>query len=158
MISLVFPAHDFRLRQQDGKRYIFDPIRKKYVLLTPEEWVRQHLLVYFCEVMAYPRGLISVEKEIRVNQLKKRYDIVVYDYDHRPWMLIECKEPAVAVDERTLAQLLRYHSSLQCPYWMLSNGTQHFCAAVQDHKVSWLDQLPAHDGGVFLPAENTQGS
>ncbi|WP_118952262.1 type I restriction enzyme HsdR N-terminal domain-containing protein [Taibaiella helva] len=158
MIALSFPPHEFRFRQQEGKRYVFDFIRKKYVVLTPEEWVRQHLLVYFCEVMAYPKGLISVEKEIKVNQLKKRYDIVVYDYEHRPWMLIECKEPAVPVSEHTLQQLLRYHSSLQCPYWMLSNGTQHFCATVREQQVSWLDQLPAHDGRVFLSPENAQGS
>lgn len=158
MIPLSFPRHDFRFRQQEGKRYIFDFIRRKYVLLTPEEWVRQHLLVYFCEVMQYPKGLISVEKEIRVNQLRKRYDIVVYDSGHRPWMLIECKEPQEPINDAVLAQLLRYHSQLQCPYWMLSNGSQHFCAAVAAQQVRWLEQLPAHNSGVFPAAENTKGS
>lgn len=154
MFSIVFPQHDFRYRQQEGVRYIFDFIRKKYVVLTPEEWVRQHILLYLCEVMQYPKGLISVEKEIRINNLKKRYDIVVYDYDHKPWMLIECKEPETTIQESTLQQLLRYHSVLQCPYWMLTNGSHHFCASVSAGKVSWLDGLPAHNSGVLPASEN----
>lgn len=145
MIPLTFPQHNFRYRQQENVRYIFDFIRKKFVILTPEEWVRQHILIYLTESLKYPSGLISVEKEIKINNLKKRYDIVVYDYNHKPWMLIECKEPAVKITETTLQQLLRYHNSLQCPYWLLTNGTQNFCAAVKEGTVSWLDALPAHN-------------
>lgn len=154
MFSLTYPQHDFRYRQQDNSRYIFDFIRKKYVVLTPEEWVRQHILVYLCEVMLYPKGLISVEKEIKINNLKKRYDIVVYDYDYKPWMLIECKEPGVQIREDTLQQLLRYHQVLQCPYWMLTNGEKHFCASVMEQKVTWLEGLPAHNGRILPAAEN----
>jgi hypothetical protein len=154
MFSITFPEHQFRYRQQDGQRFIFDFIRKKYVVLTPEEWVRQHILLYFCEVLQYPKGLISVEKEIKVNNLKKRYDIVVYDHGQQPWMLVECKESGTPIKEDTLQQLLRYHHVLQCPYWMLSNGTQHFCAAVAGAQVSWLDALPAYDSGVFPASEN----
>ncbi|KAA5534756.1 type I restriction enzyme HsdR N-terminal domain-containing protein [Taibaiella lutea] len=145
MLHLIYPPHDFKIRQQENGRYIFDFIRKKYVMLTPEEWVRQHILVYLCEVMEYPKGLISVEKEIKINNLKKRYDIVVYDYDHKPWMLIECKEPDVPVSDITLQQLLRYHHVLQCPYWFLTNGANHFCAAVKDNTVKWLEAIPAHN-------------
>lgn len=145
MIQLTFPQHQFKFRQQENVRYIFDFIRKKYVILTPEEWVRQHILVYFCAVMQYPKGLISVEKEIRINNLKKRYDIVVYDYTHKPWMLVECKEPEVKISDSTLQQLLRYHNILQCPFWLLTNGAQHFCAAVEEGLVTWLPELPAHD-------------
>lgn len=158
MFALSFPEHTFRYRQRDSKRYIFDFIRKKYVLLTPEEWVRQHILVYLCEVMQYPKGLISVEKEIAVNGLKKRYDIVVYSADHKPWMLVECKEPQIPVSESTLQQLLRYHQTLQCPYWMLSNGSQHYCAAVHGQEVLWLEGLPAYNSRVFPAAEDAQGS
>jgi hypothetical protein len=149
MISLEFPPHDFKIRQQDNLRLIFDFIRKKYVVLTPEEWVRQHILVYLCEVMKYPQGLISVEKEIKINQLRKRYDIVVYNSEHKPWMLIECKEPGTAITEETLRQLLRYHSILQCPYWVLANGNQNYCAAVTSGKVDWLPALPVHNSGVL---------
>lgn len=158
MITLTFPQHNFKLKHQEGNRYIFDFIRKKYVVLTPEEWVRQHILVYLCETMLYPKGLISVEKEIRINNLKKRYDIVVYDYDHKPWMLIECKEPQVSIKDETLQQLLRYHNTLQCPYWMLTNGDQNFCASVCNGKVEWLVKLPAHNSRVLPAAEDSQGS
>ena len=147
MLSFSFPPHDFKIRQQENGQYIFDFIRKKYVLLTPEEWVRQHILVHLCEVALYPKGLISVEKEIRINNLKKRYDIVVYDYNHKPWMLIECKEQNVPINDTTLQQLLRYHQQLQCPYWFLTNGVQHFCARVQNGTVSWLNHLPVHNSG-----------
>jgi hypothetical protein len=145
MLSLTFPPHDFKIKQEEHGQYIFDFIRKKYVLLTPEEWVRQHILVYMCEVLAYPKGLISVEKEIKVNQMKKRYDIVVYDSGHKPWMLVECKEQGVPINDKTLQQLLQYHQYLQCPYWLLTNGNQHFCAAVRESAVSWLQVLPAHN-------------
>lgn len=146
MFSLTYPESAFRYRQQDNLRYIFDPIRKKYVALTPEEWVRQHILLYFCEVMHYPKGLISVERELKLNGLRKRYDIVVYDRAHKPWMLVECKESGIAISEATLHQLLRYHQSLQCPYWMLTNGGQHFCASVSAQQVTWLAGLPPYDG------------
>jgi hypothetical protein len=95
--------------------------------------------------MAYPKGLISVEKEIRVNQLKKRYDIVVYDGFQKPWMLIECKEGGVPISDKTLTQLLRYHQVLQCPFWMLTNGHQHFCAKVDAGRAEWLYTLPVYD-------------
>ena len=145
MFSLVFPQHNFKFKQQENVRYIFDFIRKKYVVLTPEEWVRQHILLYLCEEMKYPKGLISVEKEIKINNLKKRYDIVVYDYEHKPWMLVECKEPETMIQDATLQQLLRYHNSLQCPFWLLTNGAQNFCAQVKEGQVTWLTALPAHN-------------
>jgi hypothetical protein len=145
MFTLTFQQYNFRFRQQENVRYIFDFIRKKYVVLTPEEWVRQHILSYLCEDLKYPRGLISVEKEIKINNLKKRYDIVVYNDKQQPWMLIECKEPEVQITDNTLQQLLRYHNSLQCPYWFLTNGAQNFCALVKDGAVSWLPALPTYN-------------
>lgn len=145
MIQLAFPAHDFRIKESGTDRVIFDFVRRRYVALTPEEWVRQNLLVYLCEVMSYPKGLISVEKELKVNNLKRRYDIVVYNSDHQPWMLIECKEPGVPVTDQTLQQLLAYYQRLQCPYWMLSNGRQNFCAGIKEGAVNWLTALPVHN-------------
>lgn len=156
MFSLSFPEHVFRQRLQDNKRYIFDFIRKRYVLLTPEEWVRQHILVYLSEVMQYPKGLLSVEKVITVNGLRKRYDIVVYDGRQQPWMLVECKEPQTPLSETTLHQLLGYHSSLQCPYWLLTNGHVNLCAEVCGGNVAWLDGLPAYDSRIFPSAQDTQ--
>ena len=145
MIQLAFPAYDFKIKQSENGRVIFDFVRRKYVVLTPEEWVRQNILVYLCEVMQYPKGLISVEKELKVNNLKKRYDIVVYDAAHKPWMLIECKEPDTAITDQTLRQLLAYYQVIQCPYWMLTNGRQNFCAGVLDNQVHWLTALPAYN-------------
>jgi len=145
MIPIVFPQYDFKIKQLEHTRYIFDLIRKKYVLLTPEEWVRQHILHYLIQEMAYPKGLISVEKEIKVNQLKKRYDIVVFDGLQQPWMLIECKSADVPISDKTLMQLMRYHQVLQCPFWMLTNGRQNYCAQVESGQVKWLPDLPVHN-------------
>jgi hypothetical protein len=144
MIELNFPDYPFKFRQEGTQRLIFDSFRKKYVVLTPEEWVRQNVLVSLCESLGYPRGLISVEKEIKIGALRKRYDVVVYDRQQQPWMLVECKEPGTAVSEKVLQQLLRYHQILQCPFWMLTNGMQHFCAENREGKVSWLNAMPQY--------------
>lgn len=145
MIQINFPEYPFRIKEENGRRYIFDLIRKKYVHLSPEEWVRQHLLVYLTETKAYPKGLIAVEKAIKVNGLTKRYDIVIFNRQQQPWMLIEVKEPTVGIATDTLEQLIRYHQVLQCSYWVLSNGRQHYCAAVRNHQVDWLRELPAFE-------------
>ncbi|MFT4062760.1 MAG: type I restriction enzyme HsdR N-terminal domain-containing protein [Edaphocola sp.] len=146
MFSLEFEAYPFRFSEQNGRRYIFDVARNKYVTLTPEEWVRQHLLYYFRQSMNYPKGLTAVERHVKVNGLNLRYDIVVYDSRQNPWMLVECKEPDVPITEKTMHQLLRYYRVLQCPYWLLSNGATNYCAAVKDGNISWLHKLPAYDG------------
>jgi len=145
MIPIAFAPYDFKIKYEHQLRYIFDPIRKKYVVLTPEEWVRQNILHYLMQEMQYPKGLISVEKEIRINGLRKRYDIVIYGDRLMPWMLVECKEPATVISDKTLQQLLRYHQTLQCPFWMLTNGRQSFCARVLQGRVEWLSALPRHD-------------
>ena len=145
MLDLQFSAYDFRFKEEDGHRKIFDIIRKKFVVLTPEEWVRQHIIHYLLTEMKYPKGLISVEKEIKVNQLKKRYDIVIYDAFQKPWMLIECKEPKVPISDNTLEQLMRYHQVLQCPYWMLTNGQTSYCAQIEAGHIKWLPMLPVYN-------------
>lgn len=145
MISIDFIEHPFRIKEENKRRYIFDLIRKKYVHLSPEEWVRQNLLVYLTEVKTYPKGLIAVEREIKVNGLRKRYDIVIFDRHQQPWMLVEVKEPGVAIATSALEQLMRYHQVLQCPYWLLSNGHQNYCAAISPNKVNWLRELPAFE-------------
>lgn len=145
MIALDFSSAELKLRRQDDKIYVFDPIRRKWLILTPEEHVRQYLLLYFINQMRYPASLIAVEKRIQVGNIFKRYDMVVYDRSHIPWMLVECKEPDTVIAEATLLQLLNYQRSVQCRYWMLSNGHQHFCADSKDiHHIQWLDELPAY--------------
>lgn len=142
MIQIQYPEYKFRLKAENGRQYIFDSIRKRYVVLTPEEWVRQHVIRYLTETLNYPARLFSVEKVIKVGNLKKRYDIVVYDQELKPWMLVECKEAGINISDTTLQQLLRYYQVLQCPYWMLVNGANAYCATIKGGKVSWMDTLP----------------
>src|SRR3982751_128129 len=112
MLSIQFPEPDFRLKKEKEKDFIFDALRKKWLLLTPEEWVRQNFVQYLVQVKKYPAQLIALEKIIMLGELKKRFDILVYDSDHKPWMMIECKAPSIVLDETVVHQLLRYHISV----------------------------------------------
>ncbi len=135
--------HVLKLQQDEGKTRVFDPIRKKWLILTPEEHVRQYLLQFLISKMGYPALLLSVEKTIQVGDMSKRFDVVVYDRDHKPWMLVECKNPEVPITEMTLHQLLGYQSTIQCPYWLLTNGHETYCADANDvTQIKWLGALP----------------
>lgn len=118
--SLPAPA----LRRIGNREEIFDLCRKKWVALTPEEWVRQQVLMQFTEILQVPSGWIAVEKEIQVNQLKKRFDILVYDAQTLPFCMIECKAPELPLTESVLEQLLRYHLQVPVPYLIITNGQQ----------------------------------
>lgn len=125
MIRIDFPAEQPRLRQTGIAKEIFDTVRKKWLVLTPEEWVRQNILLFLLIKMKYPASLIAVEKEVKLGELKKRCDIVVYSKNATPWMIIECKEMNVPLSEKTLDQILRYHISLPAKFLIISNGS--FC-------------------------------
>lgn len=147
MILADFSDIQLQLRKADNKTQVYDPIRKKWLVLTPEEHVRQYLLQYLINTLNYPASLIAVEKQITLGSLNKRFDIVVYNREHQPWLLAECKAPEVPVTDITLNQLLQYHNTLQCKYWVLSNGHQLFCADASDTaNIRWLQQLPAYNG------------
>src|SRR5688500_3845403 len=105
MIDIDFPAFDYKIKEEKGKEIIFDSFRKQWVLLTPEEWVRQNFLQYLVLRKKYPRSLIAVEREITLGDLKKRFDIVVFK-EAKPWMIIECKEMNITLNESTLKQVL----------------------------------------------------
>ncbi len=122
MIDVRYPEPQFRMKKEQGKQYIFDTIRKTWLLLTEEEWVRQNFVNYLVEELNYPSSVIAIEKEIRLNDLKKRFDILVYDKEHQPWMLIECKEPKVNLSEDVLQQVLRYNISVPVEYIVITNG------------------------------------
>ncbi len=143
MMRLEHRAYDFKIKATEGKRYIFDVIRRKYVVLTPEEWVRQHMVRYMLEVMDYPQALISMEKRVVVNNLSRRYDMVVYDRNTRPWMLVECKAPHVTVGDQAFRQLLMYQQAIQCPYGLITNGATSYCCHMQLADFKWLETLPA---------------
>jgi hypothetical protein len=123
MIAVQFPEPQFRMKMENGKQYIFDAIRKTWLLLTEEEWVRQNFVSYLTSTLKYPSTIIALEKEIALNDLKKRFDILVYDRQHQPWMLVECKEPKVALNEDVLQQVLRYNISVPVQYIIITNGS-----------------------------------
>ncbi len=126
MIKIEYPAPAFRIKKENDKEYIFDALRKKWLLLTPEEWVRQNFIQYLLQVKNYPQSLLAIEKEIKLGELKKRFDILVYDNDHQPWMMIECKATEVKLDETVLQQVLRYNMSVPVEYIVITNGNKTF--------------------------------
>lgn len=133
------------IKTEENTRKVWDIVRKKWIVLTPEEYVRQALLHYFTNTMQYPVGLIAVEKQVKYGSLIKRYDIVVHNRLQQPWLLVECKAPEIAISQSTLQQLLQYHSQIPCPYWLLSNGIESHCARVQGEIIEWLGHLPEYE-------------
>ncbi len=145
MISLDFSGVDLKLKKDEGITRVFDPVRKKWFVLTPEEYVRQHILHYMIHTALYPIAMLAVEKQLKINNRIKRFDIVVYNRQHLPWLLVECKAPEVPVDENTLYQLLSYNNAMQCSYWVLTNGHQTYCAdACNLNDIKWAASLPAY--------------
>ena len=134
----------FNTITEDNKTKVFDPIRKIFCALTPEEEVRQKMLYYLVEVKKYPAGLIAVEYSIKVNALPKRCDIVVFNKDAKPKMIVECKAESVAITQKVLDQAIRYYSGLNAEYLVLTNGKTMFCynIDVQNKKLETLNELP----------------
>ena len=124
MLKLNFPDFEFKLKSIDSKTFIFDFIRKNYYLLTPEEWVRQHVL-HFLVYKKITKSHIAVEKQIKINNLVKRFDILVYDRDGQPLILIECKSPSVKIDQSVFDQISIYNLKIKSKYLMISNGLDH---------------------------------
>jgi hypothetical protein len=127
MLALNLPQFEVNLKKSEGKVWIFDGIRKKYMVLTPEEWVRQHLVNYFIHHLKYPRTLIQVERGLHYNQLQKRSDIIVYDRSGNPWMIVECKSPDVELNQKSILQVAVYNSDVKAKYVSISNGLKHVC-------------------------------
>lgn len=121
-LSLKYPLFNTKLKKQKDQTYIFDEVRKKWLVLSPEEWVRQHLIHFLIKQKKYPASLISIEKEIILNDLKKRYDIVVYNKQLIPIIVIECKAPYIELDQSVIEQALRYNLIIKASYLMISNG------------------------------------
>ena len=141
MILVDFPSYDFKVQSVKGKDQIFDPCRKKWVLLTPEEWVRQNLLQYLIQVCKYPIELIAIEKEIQLGSLTKRFDILIYR-ESTPWMIIECKEVRTPLNEKTILQLLQYQQILDATYLIASNGRETIGAEIKLGNLHTLHQFP----------------
>ena len=140
----MYPPYSYKIKEEEGKELIFDASRKTWIRLTPEEWVRQNFLQYLQQVMNYPGSLIAVEKELFLGELTKRFDILVYDRNHLPWMMVECKSMGVQLDESVLLQILRYHIAIPVPYIVITNGS--YCAAFQkvNGQLAELKELPGY--------------
>ena len=144
MIVLPYPSYPFKIKAINGKDQIFDPFRKIWVVLTPEEWVRQNLLQYLVQTLHYPSSLIAVEKEIKLGELSKRFDIVVYK-NELPWMIIECKEAKVSLNEKTMGQILQYQQVLTAQYLFMSNGHETMGAKIESGKLQALQNFPEYN-------------
>ncbi len=146
MQALNFPAYQFKLKSSENKQYIFDVIRKKYIVLSPEEWVRQHALHFLIYDKKYPVSLITVEKQLLVNKLKKRTDILIYNSTGLPELVVECKAPKVKITQHTFDQIARYNFQLRANYLMVSNGMQHyFCKLDYDKECYvFLEDIPKY--------------
>jgi hypothetical protein len=142
MIKVVFPEPEFRMKQEGGRQYIFDSLRKSWIILTSEEWVRQNFLSFLQKELHYPSSLMAVEREIVLNGLKKRFDILVYNEHHQPWMLVECKAPEIMLNEKVLSQVLLYNQSVPVSYLVITNGKTTIAWQKRDDALKLLSDLP----------------
>ena len=144
MQKLNFNDYSFRFKNSENKVSIFDEIRKKFILLTPEEWVRVHVIRFLIEEKDYPKSYINVEKVVIINGMNKRYDIVVFNKDGSIFLLIECKAPEITIDQKTFDQIARYNMILKANYLMVTNGLNHYFCEMdfENEKYSFLKELP----------------
>lgn len=145
--ALNFPEFSFRFKNSENKISIFDVIRKKFVILQPEEWVRQHCVQYLIQVKGYPTSLINVEKELKINDLKKRYDIVVFNPDGSILIMVECKAFKIKIDQTTFDQIARYNLTLNAKYLMVTNGLNHYYCQMdfKNERYHFLKDIPQHN-------------
>jgi hypothetical protein len=144
MLPINYPSPAFRVKKQNEQEFIFDALRKKWLLLTPEEWVRQNFIQYLLQVMNYPSTLIAVEKEIMLGEMKKRFDLLIYNNEHQPWMLIECKSMDIVLTEETLQQVLRYNIPVPVPYLVITNGNTCYGWKRTPGELQLMTELPVH--------------
>lgn len=127
MIAIQFPDPAFQIKQQNEKEIIFDSLRKKWLVLTPEEWVRQNFVQYLLQTLQYPASLMALEKEIALGEMRKRFDIVIHNREGQPWMLVECKAMDVPLSVSVAEQALRYNQTIQAQYIVVTNGAYTRC-------------------------------
>lgn len=146
MKKLNLPEYSFKIRTLGLNQEIFDSVRKKYIVLTPEEWVRQNFVRYLIEERKYPASLIAIEKTITVNKLRKRCDIVVYSRDRKPVIMVECKSSSIKISQSTFDQVARYNLSLNVKYLIITNGMNHYSCIVEKDKSGYvfLESIPMY--------------
>nr|WP_314834508.1 type I restriction enzyme HsdR N-terminal domain-containing protein [uncultured Flavobacterium sp.] len=147
MQKLNFPFYTFRFKNSENKVSIFDEIRKKFIILTPEEWVRQHVVQFLLEEKKYPKSLINVEKVLKINGLRKRYDVVVFNSDGSIFILIECKAPEIKISQATFDQIARYNMTMNSEFLMVTNGLNHYFCQMdfENEKYTFLENLPNYN-------------
>jgi len=148
MQQLNFPVYNFRFKNSENKVAIFDEIRKKFIILSPEEWVRQHVVQYFLQEKKYPKSLINVEKLLKINGLTKRYDVVVFNPDGSIFILVECKAPEIKIAQNTFDQIARYNLTMKAEFLMITNGHNHYFCQMdfENEKYNFLHELPHYAG------------
>ena len=144
MIEIVYPDIRPAIKTEEGQEFIFCVIRKKWLLITPEEWVRQNVLLYLIHSLQYPASLIAVEKKMLLGELQKRFDIVVYR-NERHFLLIECKAMDVPVTQKVLDQAMRYNSRLQAGYFIITNGNATYGFGITGGVMNLLHDFPVYD-------------
>ena len=144
MHALNFPRYSFRFKNSENKIAVFDVLRKKFVILTPEEWVRQHVVNFLLTEKKMPQSLLNVEKQLKVNSVLKRYDLLVYNPDGSIHLVVECKAASVPITQETFDQIARYNLALNAKYLMVTNGLQHFYCQLdyEQEKYHFLPDLP----------------
>ena len=147
MLALNLPAYETKITENEGKRQIFDILRKCYVALTPEEWVRQHFVHYLIDHKGYSKALMGNEVSILLNNTKRRCDTVVYDRSMRPRVIVEYKAPSVRITKEVFAQISRYNLILKVDYLIVSNGIQHYCCKMDytDNTFVFLQEVPEYN-------------
>ena len=146
MQKLNFPGYAFRFKSNENKPLIFDVIRKKFVVLTPEEWVRQHVVTFLLSEKKYPASLINVEKQLKLHDTIKRYDIVVYNNDGTIFLIVECKASKIAITQETFNQIARYNFVVNATYLIVTNGLDHYFCKMDfvNEKYVFLKDIPVY--------------
>jgi len=146
MVNLNLPACDFKIKNRENKLYIFDIIRKIYVVLTPEEWVRQHFVHYLIDHKKYPKSIIAIEKQLRYNNLAKRTDILIFDKAGRTDIIVECKSPSVKITQDVFDQIARYNLKLDANFLIVTNGLKHYYCKLdhQNKRYLFIDEIPQY--------------
>lgn len=144
MHALNLPVYDLQIRRHNGDLEIFDPFRKKYVSLTPEEWVRQNFAQYLVQQKNYPASLLAVEIGLRYNQLRKRADILIYNREGKPLLMVECKAPTVKISQDTFDQIAMYNQQFKVDLLVVTNGLDHFCCRMdyENSGYTFLTEIP----------------
>ena len=147
MKALNLPEYQFRLQEENGQVRIFDPHRKKYVVLTPEEWVRQNFIQYLISEKKFPSSLIAVEVGLKYNTLQKRADILIYDKTGDPILMVECKAPEVKITEEVFRQIAVYNMSFKVKYLVVTNGMDHYCCSMdyEANSFQFIKTIPSFE-------------